>query len=366
MLSNSALYRTWRVYLSQLLGEMTHKRYRLTNLLLLTVGMFKARSVHLPIIARQVPIRTKKLSLARRLRRFLANPAFRVREWYRPVAMRLLKEASSAGTIHLVLDTTKVSGHHQLLMVAIAFRRRTLPLAWTWVRGSRGHSTASKQVVLLRYVYDLIPASSMVSLVGDNEFGSTSLMRQLDQWGWQYVLRQSGSVRFTPYRQFKALRFDHLPVERGDRLWFGRADLTLTNAYVTNVVVCWLHGEPEPWFLATNLPSPHGAILFYRRRMWIEEMFGDMQGHGFDLEVTRLSTIPRLSRLTMIVCLLYLWLTATGTYVWNTGLSNEIDRTDRRDLSVFRLGWDWLERRLCFNDPLPALFVPSFQKVSGR
>jgi hypothetical protein len=67
-------------------------------------------------------------------------------------------------------------------------------------------------------------------------------------------------------------------------------------------------------------------------------MFGDMKGHGFDLEATRLGHFLRLSRLTLAVSLLYLWLVSTGEYVTHTGLAAEVGRNDRRDLSIFRIG----------------------------
>lgn len=365
MLSNSELYRIWSRRLTQLLPDKKYVRYRLTNMLLLVVGLYKARSVHLNLIARQIPIRVKKLSLVRRLRRFIANGAVRVREWYHPIATELVRAASSAGQVHLIIDASKVSAGHRLVMVAIAYRRRSLPLAWTWVRSSRGHSTTTKQLALMRYIYGLIPEDVGVSVVGDSEFGSTGLMRQFDAWGWDYVLRQRGRVRFTSYRSVRSYRFDQLDIERGDKIWMGRVDLTVTQAYVTNIVIHWARGEKEPWFLATNLLSPHGAIRLYRRRMWIEEMFGDMKGHGFDLEVTRFHHIQRLSRITLIVCLVYLWLVSIGEHVWNNNLAHEVDRNDRRDLSIFRLGWDFLERRLLFNDPIPIFFIPTFAKVSG-
>ena len=120
MLSNSMLYRIWRERLSQLIPEdCKYHRYRLTNMLLLVVGIYKARSVHLSLIARQVPIRVRKLSLERRLRRFMDNAAIRVRDWYRPIAVTLLIAASSAGQVHLLIDSTKVSARHQLIMVGL-------------------------------------------------------------------------------------------------------------------------------------------------------------------------------------------------------------------------------------------------------
>jgi hypothetical protein len=95
-------------------------------------------------------------------------------------------------------------------------------------------------------------------------------------------------------------------------------------------------------------------------------MFGDMKGHGFDLEATRLGTFLRLSRLTLAVCLLYLWLVATGEHVIATNQAGEVDRNDRRDLSIFRIGWDFVERRLALNDPVPITFVPDISSVVGN
>ncbi len=363
MPSNSHLYRTWRQRLAQLAPDTCQSR--LTNMLLLVVGMFKARSVHLSLIARTLPVRAKKLSLDKRLRRFLSNRAVRVRAWYRPVAEWLIQAASSSGQVQLVIDSSKVGFGHQLLMVGIAYRRRALPLVWTWVRHKRGHSTTCKQVKLLTYVRGLIPEGVRVSLVGDSEFGSTLLIEHLDFWKWDYALRQPGDHLMMPYGKRHWQRLDSLPMRPGMMLWLGRVVLTRASAYPTNLVVYWARSEKEPWYLATNLPGPHGAIRLYRRRMWLEETFGDLKGHGFDLEATHLRHFLRLSRLTLAVCLLYLWLVATGEQVIQTNQQAEVDRSDRRDLSIFRLGWDFIERRLALDDPVPIAVIPNFCSVSG-
>ena len=106
MLPNAKRYHIWRQRLSQLIPESCkYQRYRLANMVLLVVGIYKSRSVHLSLLARQVPIRGRKLSLERRLRRFMDNGAIRVREWYRPIAVTLLKAASSSGQVHLLIDS---------------------------------------------------------------------------------------------------------------------------------------------------------------------------------------------------------------------------------------------------------------------
>jgi len=361
--SNLHLYHTWRKQLHQLAPDLCESR--LTNLVLLVVGLYLAQSVHLTLIARKLPIRAHKLSLDKRLRRFLANGAVRVREWYKSRAVELLRAASSAGQVHLIIDCSKVSAGHQLLMVGIAYRRRALPLAWTWVRCAKGHSTTYKQIRLLSYVRSLIPPGVQVSLVGDCEFGRPLLLDYLDHWGWQYALRQPGDHLIMTKGDPTWRRLDSFELSPGTTMWIGHAILTQASPYPTHVLLHWRKGEKEPWFLATNLVTPCAILRLYRRRMWIEEMFGDMKGHGFDLEASRLRHFLRLSRLTLAVCLVYLWLVALGDHVLRAHLLALVDRSDRRDLSIFRLGWDFLERCLALADPFPDLFIPNFCSVSG-
>src|SRR5258708_3407513 len=77
------------------------------------------------------------------------------------------------------------------LMMGI-FLGRSLLIAWTWVRSSRGRSTTAKQVKLLAYVNALLPFGVKVSLVGDCEFDHPLLIENLRFWGWDYALRQPG------------------------------------------------------------------------------------------------------------------------------------------------------------------------------
>lgn len=152
---------------------------------------------------------------------------------------------------------------------------------------------------------------------------------------------------------------------KGQPVWMGRVLLTKASPYPTRLVLYWQKGEKKPWYLATNLVDPRQTLRRYRRRMWIEAMFGDMKQHGFDLEASHWRHFLRLSRLTLAVCLLYLWLVALAEQVVTSGLTAEVDRSDRQDLSIFRLGWDFLERRLALFDPIPSVSVPNFCLVSG-
>ena len=88
-------------------------------------------------IATKIPGSAKQLSIVWRLSRFLVNPALRPRRWYEPIARSLLKSmAKTVGEIRLIADGTKVGFKHRLLIVAIAYRRRAIPIAWTWVKSN--------------------------------------------------------------------------------------------------------------------------------------------------------------------------------------------------------------------------------------
>lgn len=333
---------------------------RVRNMGWLMAGIFMARSVHLSHIARELPGPSQKLSKEKRLSRLLHNAHIQVRKWYEPVARALLMAAHQSGSIRLVFDGSKIGFGHQLLMVSLAYRRRTLPIAWTWVSSTRGHSSAYKQRALLAYVYSLIPPGAIVEVVGDSEFSAVAIMRLLDAWGWRYALRQKGDHLLRWPSQSVWQRCDALIAHPGEYRWLEQVELTQQHAYRTNFLAYWQAGEKEPWLLATNFDTPRATLRAYRRRMWIDEMFGDFKKHGFDLESTRLRHFFPLSRLTLAVALLYIWLVAFGSQTIKNGKRRLVDRSNRRDLSIFRIGFDMLEWCLANGECISIRLIPYF------
>jgi len=344
------LYDTWKRRIMKLRPQQRITQIR--NFVWLIVGIFQSRSVCLSRVAGKIPVPAKLLSTTRRLSRLLANPAIRVQEWYEPIAREWLQTQNRClGEIRLIVDGTKIGFAHQLLIVCLAYRKRAIPIAWTWVHHARGHSTADLQLALLITVRQLIPIGAPVFLVGDCEFGSVAVLRQLDRWGWFYVLRQKSDTgvwldTFNEWRPFGS--FVHKP---GQSRWLGSGYLTISEIYPCNMLAHWGKGEKDPWLLATNFSDHAIALRFYQRRMWIEEMYGDFKKHGFDLEHTMLRHADRLSRLTLAVALLYVWLVSIGTRTIRDGLRSLVDRTDRRDLCIFQIGLRIIER--CLNNEFP-------------
>jgi hypothetical protein len=338
-------YRTWIRRICELRPKQ--RKTQVQNFVWLLVGIFHSHSVSLSKIAGKVISTAKNVSTVRRLSRFLASAAVDVRSWYRSTAKAwLLSQVEQVGEIRLIVDGTKIGFGHQLLMVSLAYRRRAVPIAWAWVRHVRGHSSATKQIILLKYVRSLIPQKTPVFLVGDSEFGSMAVLQQLKEWHWFFALRQKGSTGLWLDEQTGWQRLDSLVQRAGQSVWCPTGYLTHSDIVPVSLLIHWQKGEKEPWCLATNLPDASLALRYYRRRMWIEEMFADFKKHGFDLENTMLRNSARLSRLTLAVAFLYVWLLSVGSRTIRTGQRHFVDRKDRRDLSLFQIGLRFIDRCL--------------------
>jgi hypothetical protein len=347
-------YRTW----IQRICELRPKQ-RITqvqNFVWLVVGIYHSHSVNLSRIAGKVIGTAKNVSTVRRLSRFLANPAIEVRRWYKPIAKAWLQiQLERVGEIRLIVDSSKVGFSHQLLMVSLAYRCRAVPIAWTWVKYVRGHSSGIQQINLLKYVGSLLPKKAPVFVVGDSEFGSIAVLQQLEQWHWFYVLRQKGNTGLWIDEQTDWQRMEEFVQRAGQRVWCPKAYLTQHDIHPVSALIHWQIGEKQPWCLSTNLPDATLTLRYYRRRMWTEEMFGDFKKHGFDLEHTMLRHASRLSRLTLAVVFLYVWLLSVGCRTIRAGLRHLVDRKDRRDLSIFQIGFRFIDRKLLSTLPISVI-----------
>ena len=135
--------------------------------------------------------------------------------------------------------------------------------------------------------------------------------------------------------------------------------MSISNCRLTaNLLAYWRIGEKERWLLVNNMLTSRATLLAYKKRMRLEEMFGDFNEHGFDLESSHLQHFLRLSRLTLIVALLYLWLIAFGSHVIKRGQRRLVDHVDDRDFSILRIGLSMVEGVLVDAQPLSIRLMP--------
>ncbi len=359
MTSPYILYHKWKQELNQRWTKMHDARRKILTWFI--VGMFLSRHVHLGRIAVKLPGVARRTSKETNLIRLVNNKALAVRPLYEPLAREIMASTVAHGQpLRLIIDGSKVGNGHQLLMIALAYRRRAIPLIWTWRKGVKGHSPVNMQIALFEALSDWIPEGATVIITGDSEFGSTRLMTCFEQWGWFYALRQKGRYKLSQDGGESWVRCDSLVKKSGRKAWFTDILLTEKHAFACHFLACWQNGYKDPWLIATNLPKAKDARLHYSRRMWIEEFFGDCKGNGFDLEVARLKTPAALSRLVFVVSLLVVWFLSFGSQIVKNGQRRLVDRPDRRDLSLFRIGWDSVERRLANEQSFSLRLMPYF------
>jgi hypothetical protein len=357
MRNNPHLY---HMVLDQLCQWLPAERLsRKRNLALLIAGIYLSAAVQLSLVVRTWPVRAKGPALANRLQRFLDNARLSPAAYYRPLATELIEAFAALGLL-LVVDVTKVGFGHRALVVGLAYRGRTLPLAWNVHAGSIGTVPVNRIIDLLEEVYSLVPYGCRVEIVGDCGFKSADLLRWLDKREWHFVMRQPGNTKVRlPDGQWRFLR--DFPIQTGQSHIVGTVWLAKSNPVgPVWLLLHWAKGEDEPWFLVSDRPVERaaGCISAYKRRMWIEEMFGDMKRNGFDLESTHLREAKRIERLMLGVCIAFVWLITLGSWVVKNGHRHLIDVKSRRDKSYFRLGWDWIADCMRLSHPVRLHFKP--------
>jgi hypothetical protein len=114
--------------------------------------------------------------------------------------------------------------------------------------------------------------------------------------------------------------------------------------------------QREWWILFSTQPGGMARVREYRQRSRVEATFADGKRRGWDLERTHVRSQVHLERLLLVWHLALWWLHALGRHVIHRGFRSRLDRTDRRDCSLVRLGWRWVLHQLDRDKPVPLLF----------
>ena len=281
------------------------------KLALLVATMLSARSANLMDLAAALPRPAERADMRYQwIARFLANPRVDTDAVMRPFAEEAIRHAGAAGgTVVLILDQSRVSAWHQMLMLSVRVGERALPVAWR-VRETQGSIGFAEQRDLIAGVADwLPPAGGKVVLMGDRFYGTPDLIALCRALGWGWRLR---------------LKRDRLVIEDGGETTLAAcfaggehmlSGVELTGRrIVTNIAMVHEPGHPEPWIIAlSEAPSVHRAFD-YGLRWGIEAMFSDFKTRGFGLEDSQIRHPDRLARLLLVMALALHWAVSTGMW----------------------------------------------------
>ena len=187
------------------------------KLALLVATMLHARTANLMALAASLPLSTERADMRYQwIARFIDNERVVCDSVMEPFGREVLAKAAEAGRVTLIMDQTKASDRHQILMLSLRFGERALPLAWR-VEATDGAIGFGCQKALLTAITPWLPPEAKICLMADRFYGTPALIAFATAQGWGYRLRVKGnlSVFIDGQRQPRNL-------SRGRLSWFTR------------------------------------------------------------------------------------------------------------------------------------------------
>lgn len=349
---NRKLYLHIRDLLHQLYTEPP-ENHLIVTLAMMTTGLFLGQHVQLWQIALWVPLDVQLTSIVRRFERFVADPAIDVAKFYHPFVLAMYTSLGTE-TAYLIIDCTQAGKKCRTVLIGLAYHQTVLPIVWQTVKGHKGHVTGDLQKALLQQVYPYFRYHQRVVVLGDAEFSNEKVIRWLLAVQWDFVLRFQSSYLVqtdsaATWQSTQSL-YQAAHLQPGQlRHWEG---VTFTQqhqfAHLT-VTVQWAEGEDEPLCLVSTLAAQAAPHTVYKIRYWIETLFGNHKSRGFQLARTHMTTPEHIDRLVLAISIATCLTLGLGTHLILIEKTHRVDRSDRRDLSLFQLGWRWLYRLLALD-----------------
>jgi DDE family transposase len=333
------------------------------NLALLVATMLDARSANLMELAAALPRTAERIDMRYQwIVRVLANPRIDCDAVMAPFAREVLARAAEAGRVELILDQSKLSDRHQVLMLALRFGERALPLAWR-VEETAGAMGWARQKSLLDLIAAWLPEGAAVVVLADRFYGTADLIAACAARRWDYRLRLKGNLRVRVPGEAPA------PLAHVARTQPYLTGVELTAARVTtNIGAIHDPGHREPWIVAMSNTPGYLTALDYAHRWGIEPMFSDFKSRGFGLDDTQIRYPDRLARLVLVMALALYCAVSTG--LWDEAhrpLPAETKPARKRPRKVARSRTSWFTRglRRITNLLQSVLPLPTLWAASG-
>src|SRR3954453_4421897 len=274
------------------------RRTQRVKLALLVATMLDVRSANLMDLAAGLPLEADRTDMRYQwITRLLGNPLVISDEIMEPFAREVLEQAVGENKpVVLIMDQSKLSDRHQVLMLAVRYGERALPLAWR-VEATEGAIGFATQKALLEAVAPWMPAGTRVQLMGDRFYGTADLIGWCQERAWGYRLRLKGNLVV-----FDGAAKTTTGACAGEKLFY-LEDVELTGKRArTHIGILQDPGHAEPWIIAMSEPPSYLRTLEYSQRWGIEPMFSDFSarfesqdaGRRFRFGCTRRWSIKRI------------------------------------------------------------------------
>jgi hypothetical protein len=351
--SNQALYIWSRDFLQNIYADKNIEPIYIKTLAMLITGMLLGPHVQLFAIAMCVPLMIKLPSLVRRFERFVADEQVEVEKYFEPFVRAMLISLGNE-TAYLLIDCTQAGPKCRTLFIGLAYHHTVLPLVWKTLKGKKGHVKGQFQKELLDQIFHRFQHCRRVIVLGDAEFSNEPVINCLKpkNWGFVFHFQSNYRIQLEPNGPWLAAQsiYEAAGLKPGQvKHWQIVAFTEAHQIPNLTMTVHWEQGCEEPLCLISNLTPAEHPHLIYDKRYWVETLFGNCKSRGFQLARTHMTTPEHLDRLILGLAIATCLALGLGTHLIVINQADQVDRADRRDLSLFQLGWRWLYRLLALN-----------------
>ena len=325
----------------QLAFSLSWKQAHLSLLSLFIIGLIRARSVNLVLVAETFGGFALDSSHYKRIQRFLSTFTMD----YDQVARLIAKWVLPKGKWLLCLDRTNWKygkTNINILVLAVAVKGVAIPVFWKML-DKQGNSNTKERKDLMDRFLNVFGKESIKCITADREFKGGKWLKYLKEKEIPFCLRIPVNTKVN-----NRFRNKKLPVKRLFCLQNGESMVLNTPRKVwgeTVKLACFR--SSNDWVIIICNESPELALKNYQERWMIETLFQALKGRGFNLEDTHLQKQERISKLFAVLTLAFCWCYKVGEWR-NSVIPIKIKSHGRLAKSVFRYGVEWL--RQLFND----------------
>jgi hypothetical protein len=314
------------------------RKTRRTVLALGTLALTRRRQLTLTGITRGLDNRSWVIHRVKRIWRFLTNRGVDPRQVVGALAGQAFR-LRPEGWVPVIFDETGLKDRAMLLGAGTWYRGRALPLAlYAYQNPKIKKSLWAYREGLLNVIRGALsePDRKRLLLIADRGYAASAFFRRLVKEQIAFAIRVPRKVRVTVAQQPYRLEFLAADLKHGDCLFLTDVRYGPAQAKV-NLLLWWEASQPEPWLIATTLPTAEETKHYYRLRMGIEELFKDLKGR-FALESCQCQSTDRITRLALFA-LVGFWALALLVRFPKTW---ERYVTVRGALSFLMLALEWL------------------------
>jgi len=332
--------------LQRMLGvsRLSGNAFRRVNVLAMMVsGILHKGSSRLSDISRMDCSAKQQASKEKQLSRWIQSKHTDYSTHYLPCISALLENLASTGELVFSIDGSTGGGGCMILMFSVIYKQRAIPVIWHVVKSKKGHLPESAHRDLLARLSEIVPQGSRVSIVGDGEYDGCDWQRDIAELGWQYVLR-TGSSQLVQTEAGEQVKIGTMAPEAGKRFFMlYQVDFTKKRYGPVNLLIYHHPKHKDPLYLLSNLEFPELITQLYKKRFKIETFFSDQKSRGFNIHRSKLGHPQRLAKLLIATCLAYLFCILAGIKASKSKFYDQVQRTDRDDLSLFSKGKRFIE-----------------------